>query len=354
MRYLSLMLVVSFVWVSAASAQDAEKIYKKIQSLPAKQRQQALVEGAKKEGSLTLYAVFVRPVMEAFLKTFNEKYPFIQTQFIREGRGDALADRYLTEYRAGRYIADVLAGGDNAILSLLEAKVLASYESPERKFFPRDYKDKEGRWTTIFISEWAFGYNTRMIDRNKLPKSYLDLLDPYWKGKIGLDPLPNNFVRGARKAYGEKKALDFFQKLVETQDIQFRRGRTLQTQLLAAGEFAASPELRLSILKEMKQNGAPVDYHFAYPFPTTMAALSIFKSTRNPHAAALLVDFWLSKEGQQFLVDREFTVVREGMMQLDVEGVKNMVPLDLEFRAATDEWVRKITAEVFSKRARGR
>ena len=354
MRYLSLMLVVSFVWVSAASAQDAEKIYKKIQSLPEKQRQQALVEGAKKEGTLTLYAVFVRPVMEAFLQSFSQKYPFIKTQFIREGRGDALADRYLTEYRAGRYIADVLAGGDNAILSLLEGKVLASYESPERKYFPREYKDKEGRWTTIFISEWAFGYNTRMVDRNKLPKSYLDLLDPYWKGKIGLDPLPNNFVRGARKAYGEQKALDFFQKLVETQDIQFRRGRTLQTQLLAAGEFAASPELRLSILKEMKQSGAPVDYHFAYPFPTTMAALSIFKSTKNPHAAALLVDFWLSKEGQQFLVDREFTVVRDGMMQLDVEGVKNMVPLDLEFRAATDEWVRKITAEVFSKRARGR
>ena len=353
-RYLSVVTMLSLVLASAASGQDAEKVYKKIQSLPEKQRQQALVEGAKKEGSLTLYAVFVRPVMEAFLQSFNQRYPFIKTQFIREGRGDALADRYLTEHRAGRQIADVLAGGDNAILSLLEADVLARYDSPERKYFPQDYKDKEGRWTTIFISEWVFGYNTTLVDRTKLPKTYLDLLDPYWKGKIALDPLPNNFVRGALKAFGEKKALDFFHKLVETQDIQFRRGRTLQTQLLAAGEFAASPELRLSILKEMKQSGAPVDYHFAYPFPTTMAALSIFKSTKNPHAAALLVDFWLSKEGQQFFVDKEFTVVREGMIPLEAEGVKNMVPLDLEFRAATDDWVRKVTTEVFSSRARGR
>ena len=353
-HHLSLALAASMALASGTWAQDAEKIYQKIQALPAKQREQALVDGAKKEGPLTLYAVFVRPVMEAFLKSFSQKYPFIKTQFIREGRGDALADRYLTEYRSGRRIADVLAGGDNAILALLKANVLAGYESPERKYYPQEYKDKEGRWTTIFVSEWVFGYNTRLVDRAKLPKSYLDLLDPYWKGKIGLDPLPNNFVRGARKAFGEQKALDFFHQLVDTQDIQFRRGRTLQTQLLAAGEFAASPELRLSILKEMKESGAPVDYHFAYPFPTTLAALSIFKSTKNPHAAALLVDFWLSKEGQQFLIDKEFTVVREGMMQLDAAVVENMVPLDLEFRAATDDWVRKVTAEVFAKRARGR
>lgn len=337
-----------------APAQDADAVYQKLDGLGADQRQKMLVEGAKKEGQFTLYAVFVRPVMEAVLGEFRKKYPFVKPQFIREGRGDALADRYLTEARAGRNIADALAGGDNAVLSLMKAEALARYRSPEQKFFSDDYKDKEGRWTAVFISEWAFGYNTRLVDRAKLPKSYLDLLDPYWKGKIGLDPLPNNFIRGTLKAFGEKKALEFFQRLLDTQDIQFRRGRTLQTQFLAAGEFAASPELRLSLLKELKAANAPVDFHFAHPFPVTLAATGIFKTAPHPHAAALFIDYWLSKEGQEFMASREFTVMREGMTQLDAEGLKNMTPLTLDFRSQTDDWVRKVAAEVFAKRARSR
>ena len=335
-------------------AQDAEPVYAKMAGVSLQKRHEMLVEGAKREGTLTLYAVFTRPMMDALVGLFAKKYPFIKTQFVREGRGDALADRYLTEYRSGRYLVDVLAGGDNAIIGLLEANVLANYSSPEHKYFPKDYKDPQGRWAAVFISEWVFGFNTRLVDRSRLPKNYLDLLDPYWKGKIGLDPLPNNFVRGTLRAYGEKKALDFLHKLVDTQEIQFRRGRTLQAQLLAAGEFAASPELRLSLLKELKAGGAPVDYNFPYPFPVTLGGVGIFKKIPHPHAAALFTDFWLSQEGQQFMVDRDFTVVREGMTRLSPEGIKNMVPLSLDFRAATDDWVRKVTTEVFAKRARGK
>jgi iron(III) transport system substrate-binding protein len=354
-RRLKILIVVFFLGAPIpAWAQDSEKLYQKLDGLSAQQRQQVLVEGAKREGSLTLYAVFVREMIEQLLATFSKKYPFIKTQFIREGRGEALADRYLTEYRAGRHITDVFAGGDNVVLSFTEADVLAKYRSPEWKYFPKDYKDKDGRWTTVFISEWAFGYNTRHIDRKRLPKTYLDLLDPYWKDKIGLDPLPNNFIRGALKAFGKEKAQDFFQKLVETQNIQFRRGRTLQVQLLAAGEIYSSPELRLSLLKELKQKGAPVDYHFAYPFVVTLAAAGAFKTAPHPHAAALFIDFVLSKEGQQFLVDREFTVMREGMTKLDQDGIKNMVPLDLEFRKSSDDLVEKIAKETFARRSRVR
>ena len=334
--------------------QDATKLYDKLAGLAPERREQVLADGAKKEGELTMYAVFVRPVMEALLNAFSKKYPFVKTQFIREGRGSALADRYLAENRAGRYIADIFAGGDNVILEFLKADVLAKNPFPDLKHFPDEYKDKEGRWTTVFISEWAFGYNTNLVDRKRVPKTYLDLLDPYWKGKITLDPLPNNFIRGSIKAFGKDKAQDFFSRLVETQNIQFRRGRTLQTQLLAAGEIACSPELRLSLLKQLKEKGAPVDYHFAYPFVVTLAATGIFKQAPHPHTAALFVDYWLSREGQQFMIDREFTVMRKGMTQLDEDGIKNMVPLDVEFREKTEDLVEKIAKEVFAARARGK
>ncbi|MGH7767938.1 MAG: hypothetical protein ACREQP_10820, partial [Candidatus Binatia bacterium] len=94
--------------------------------------------------------------------------------------------------------------------------------------------------------------------------------------------------------------------------------------------------------------------HFAYPFVVTLAATGAFKTAPHPHAAALFIDFVLSKEGQQFLVDREFTVMREGMTKLDQDGIKNMVPLDLEFRKNSDDLVEKIAKETFARRSRVR
>lgn len=343
----------AFMTATWGWAQEAEKVFKALEPLPAAEREQALVEGAKKEGALTIYFVFARPVMEKLFQQFGEKYPFLDIKFTREGRGTALANRYLMEHRAGRSVGDVVAGGDSAILPLIEAESLAAYRSPEHKHFPKEYMDKHGRWTAAFISKWVFGYNTSIVDRAKLPKTYMDLLDPYWKGKVALDPLPNNFVRGTLKAFGEKKSLDFFHKLLKTQDIQFRRGRTLQTQLLAAGAIGSSPEVRHSLLKQLKEDGAPVDFHFSYPFPVTNGSIGILNSAPHPHAAALFIDYWLSETGQQFMVDNEFTVVREGMINLPPEGIKNMVPLDLDFRKETDEWVRNVAKEVFAKRAKG-
>ena len=86
-----------------------------------------------------------------------------------------------------------------------------------------------------------------------------------------MDPLPNSFIKGALKVYGEAKALDLFKRLVEEQGVQFRRGRTLQTQLLAAGEFPAAVENLIAHIKRTKSLGAPVNYHYIYPTPVTLA-----------------------------------------------------------------------------------
>lgn len=246
-------------------AQAAEELYQKLQGLDHEKRHQMLAEGAKREGTFTVYATTSGPAIDNLLNAFRKRYPFLRPQVWREGRGQALADRALAEIRAGRYIADVLGGGETALRPLMTASALARYQSPERKHYSQDYRDAEGYWTSAFIQESIFGYNTRLVDRTKLPATYFDLLDPYWKGKIVLDPLPNSFVRGALKAYGKKKALEFFELLLRQQEIQFRRGRTLQAQLLAAGEFAASPELRLGTLTELKRKGAPVEVHYIYP-----------------------------------------------------------------------------------------
>lgn len=335
-----------------AQGENAEELYQKMQGLAPEKRQQLLIEGAKKEATVMIYGTFSRPDQDVLLAAFRKKYPFIQPQLLREGRGAALADRALAEIRAGRHIVDVMAGGDTALPPLLKASALARYHSPERKYYPKDYRDEEGYWTAAFVYEWVFGYNTRLVDRAKLPKSYFDLLDPYWKGKLVLDPLPNFFVRGALITYGEEKAMELFRRIVQ-HELGFRRGRTLQTQLLAAGEFSASPEQNLATLVKMKGEGAPVDFHYIYPSPVSFGPVAVFNTSPHPHAAALFVDFWLSAEGQKVMTEREYSVVREGMGTGDAAGARSRVTVRPEWVVANEDKVQQINQEIFTRRAKG-
>ena len=338
---------------AARSAQSPEVLFRNLEKLTPEKRLQVLVEGAKREGALMMYVTTSGPAIEGLLSGFRKKYPFVKPQTWREGRGAALAERAIAEVRAGRHIADVLGGGETALTPLLEMSALARYWSPERKYFPDDYKDKEGFWTGTFLQESIFGFNTNLAERSKLPASYFDLLDPYWKGKLVLDPLPNTFVRGSLVAYGENKAMELFERLLSTQEVQFRRGRTLQTQLLAAGEFVASPEIRLGTLRALKEKGAPIDYHYTYPTPVEIRPVAIFKTAPHPHTAALLVDFWLSPEGQQIMIESGYSVAREGIESDSAEVKKVKVPIGLEWLRANEKRVQQIAKDVFAKRAKG-
>jgi iron(III) transport system substrate-binding protein len=345
-------LFLLIVFPPGARGQNAEDLYQKMQTLSPEKRHQLLVEGAKKEGTVMIYGTFSRPDQDALLAEFRKKYPFIEPQLLREGRGAALADRALAEIRAGRHIVDVMGGGDTALPPLLKAAALARYNSPERKYYPKDYRDDEGYWTAAFVYEWVFGYNSRLVDRAKLPANYFDLLDPYWKGKLVLDPLPNFFVRGALIAYGEEKAMDLFRRIVE-HGLNFRRGRTLQTQLLAAGEFFASPEQNLATLAKLKGEGAPLEFRYIYPSPVSLGPVAVFKTAPHPHAAALFVDFWLSAEGQKVMTEREYSVMREGMRSTDSAAARAQVAVRPDWVTANEDKVQQINQEIFTRKAKG-
>ena len=353
-RFIGSCLVCLFV-LSPASllAQTSEELFDKLEKSAPQKRLQLLLEGAKREGELMMYVTTSGPAIEGLLSGFHKRYPFVKTQVWREGRGAALAERAIAEERAGRHIADVLGGGSTALTPLKKIAALARYRSPERKYFPDDYKDNDGIWTAAFLQESIFAFNTNLADRSKLPATYFDLLDPYWKGKLVLDPLPNTFVRGSLIAYGKKKALELFDRLLSTQEVQFRRGRTLQTQLLAAGEFVASPEIRLGTLRELKDKGAPVDYHYTYPTPVEIRPVAIFKSAPHPHAAALLVDYWLSQEGQEIMTQSGYTVAREGVGAESAAVKKAKLAVTIDWLEANEKEVRQISKSIFAKRAKG-
>jgi iron(III) transport system substrate-binding protein len=113
---------------------------------------------------------------------FQKKYPFVEPVLYRAG-GGALVNRVLTEARAGKHDWDIAGGRGEMILAFKEKNLLASYVSPEAQMIDSDLFDKQGYWYTYYVVPVVLGYNTNLVKRDEIPRSYTDLLEPRWKGK---------------------------------------------------------------------------------------------------------------------------------------------------------------------------
>jgi iron(III) transport system substrate-binding protein len=333
-------------------AQTTMDAYGKLQKLGAEQRRQALLEGGKREAALMIYSTIAQPDMQSLMASAEKKYPFLKIQVWREGRGAALADRAIAEARAGKYIADVVVGANSGLYPMMKAGILARYRSPELVNYDKEFFDPEGQWAAACLFEWLFAYNTNFVEPRALPATYMNLLDPYWKGKLVMDPLPNSFIKGALKVYGEAKALDLFKRLVEEQGVQFRRGRTLQMQLLAAGEFPAAVEIIIAHIKRTKNLGAPVNFHYIYPTVLTVSPVSIAKSAPHSYAAALFVDHLLSREGQTVMAEAGYSVAQKKVDVVDEKTRKARVVIAPEWETEMGDKVAKIAKEYFAQSSR--
>jgi len=146
-------------------------------------RQKVLIEGAKKEGKVSLYTTLivdqvVRPVKEAFEK----EYPFLQVEFFR-GNAERLVQKMMAEYQAKRYEVDIIDGTVSPTM-VRRANLLQRFYSPMLAEYPAELKDAQGYWGSTNLYFFATGYNSRMIKLNEAPKTYEDLLNPRWKGQM--------------------------------------------------------------------------------------------------------------------------------------------------------------------------
>ncbi|MBI4490943.1 MAG: extracellular solute-binding protein [Deltaproteobacteria bacterium] len=306
----------AFVLVAAqVGAENAEELLAQLNKLPPAQRQQEILEKARQEGEVAVYASFTES--KAIAEAFRKRYPFVTVNVRRLGGGRML-DIALTEFRAGRHLVDVFIGGSTSGRPLIEAGVIGRYLSPERAFYDAQYKDEKGYWTAFFSRHLVFAFNTMLLPKDRLPRNYFELLNPYWKGKFAIDDHPANWLAGMVKAYGKEKASELLRGLAK-QNPKVIRGRTLKTQLMAAGEFYAAVDQTEEAIMEMKKKGAPVDYMFLENTPVLTNPVVLAKNAPHPYTTALFVDYLLSREGQQAVVDIDYVPTRQGLKPRDRE-----------------------------------
>jgi ABC-type Fe3+ transport system substrate-binding protein len=315
----------------------------------------ALIDAAKKEGEVVWYTTLLinqlgGPLAEAFEKKYGIK--------VLATRNDPAetALRLLNEGRANNMQADVF-DGSFAPTVLIREGVLAKYQPDVAKNFPPILLDPNGYWTAHRLTVVTPGWNTNLVPTGTEPKSWDDLLDPKWKGRMawGINPGitgATGFIGLVLAELGEEKGMAYLRKLA-TQDITGLKisARAVLDQVIA-GEYP----LALGILNDnaviSRNIGAPVAWSRMNPALATLSMISVTAKARHPNAARLLAEFVVSEEGQTIARDRDYIPVHPNVAPRDPDvrpdGVKfraiTMTPEQVD--AVTPKWV-KTFGEIF-------
>ena len=261
---------------------------------------QDLVAKAQEEKKFVLYHSTGIEDTQQILSLFRKRYPFLQVENHRLS-SQKLFQRIVSEVRAGHNLADayIISGAETWLVK--DMGFLAPYASPERSRIRPTLMDRQGYWTGILWNLGVLGYNTRMVSQDRLPKRWEDLLQPHWKGLIGLEAEDVTWYLFMMKLMGNQKGKAFMTQLAGQQP-QVRSGYNLVAALLVAGEFALVPTARVHRVEQAKMEGAPVDWTAIEPLtPEPPVCVSLPKSAPRPNAGKLFIDFVLSKPAQELL-----------------------------------------------------
>ena len=299
---LAMVSVVVLGTAKPALAQNREATLAALTKWSPAERQQRIVDGAKKENGLVWYSSTTAEDALALTKKFHEQHPSIQIQHFRSS-SEKLLERILAESRANAFKADIVSLPELELSIMIKRKLLARYQPVENSLYPAETKDPGGYWTGLYTSAWVPAHNTKMVSKDAAPKSYKGLLNPKWKGGIAMDNEPYNWfiisLRYLERRDGKEVALDFMKKLA-AQQIEWRKGHSLIGQLMAAGEFPLAAELQVHTVERAKAQGAPVEWSVLDGvIPISKVAAAITSTGANVYTSALFYDFLLSRPGME-------------------------------------------------------
>ena len=319
-----------------------------INGKPAEERQKLLVENARQEGTVTFYSATNFRDTQEIVAAFNKHYPFIKVAFLSLG-GPGVLNKALTEFRAAMYQADVVTLTGGYVPELVDRKILAKYKSPMVPFLRKGFVDAEGYWPGVYAIGHTIIYNSTRVSAREAPKRDEDLLASRWKGNMIMDAEAHDLLAGLIDLWGEEKASAFLTRLAVEQKVRFaRESHTFMTQLVASGEHDLIVDGYIHNAVALKEKGAPIDYVIMNPTivrpPSTIA---IAAHSPHPHAAALFVDYHLSKEASEIMVKNQGRWAPRKDVQWTVEP-----EAELHVVSAL-EWGRKVRhlVDLFNKAA---
>ena len=267
-------------------------------------RLQKLIPAAKKEGSFMLYTSFAEKDLPRLTAAFERRYG-IKVSVWRSA-SEKVLQRAVIETNAGRHEFDAVHTSALEMEALYREKILQPVAPAHGVELLAGAVRPHRSWTATYLSFWVQSYNTSLVRKQDLPQRWTDLLDPKWKGKLGIEARVPEWYATIAMDMGEEKGIRFFRELVAKNGISVRGGHTLLNNLVIAGDVPLALTMYQYIVEGAKRTGAPVDWFVLEPAIGRMSGAGIARHAAHPNAALLFYEFMLSREAQQVLLARDY------------------------------------------------
>jgi len=286
---------------AAACAQGAD--IAAVARLQGEARSRALVEGARREGEVMVYhstqTEDLKPVFDAFTAKYGVK--------VRDWRSSSenVVQRVISETRAGKRDVDFVENNSPEMEALRREKMLLRMESPHFADMRPGTLPVHHEYATSTMDVFVQAYNTEKVKRDELPRTYQDLLDLRWKGRLGIEAEDQAWFGTLLQAMGDPRAQKLFADIVAANGVSVRKGHTLLANLVAAGEVPLALTVYNYKPQQLKTKGVAIDWILLEPAVAQLHAIAVTARSAHPHAAMLLFDFFLG-EGQAILAAGHF------------------------------------------------
>jgi iron(III) transport system substrate-binding protein len=297
-------------------------------------RQQRLVAEAQKEGSLTLYTSISAPNMALLRADFEKKYG-IKLNVWRAG-DEKVVQRIMAESKAGHTGVDIAHVNSLQMEVLHRESLLQEVKSPYLNNVVASALPKHKEYVATRISPVVMAYNTDKIKKADLPKTYQDLLDPKWKGQLGIEANDQQWFYGVVSDMGTEKGLQYFRDLVSTNGLSVRTGHSLLNNMVVSGEVPMGLTLQGHIPVTAKQKGAAIDWFTLKPVIAVSYAEGLSKKAVHPAAAILFYDYMIT-DAQKILARLNYIPVDKDTDSIFKDISYTMID-DATFLDAFNKW----------------
>ena len=301
---------------------------------------------AEHEGALTLYTTIAEKDLPALLQPFESRHG-IKVTVWRAGT-DRVLQRTIAEAAAGRHEMDVVHFGAPEMEALAREEILQPVDSAAHADLQPGSVPGHKQWAATLLSVWVQAYNTKLLKREDLPTSYADLLDPKWKGQLGIEAKDQDWFASVVDLMGGGEAgLEFFRGLARS-GMSVRLGHTLLTNMVISGEVPLALTVYNYMPEQAKKKGAPIDWFALEPAIARANAVGVARRAPHPRAARLFYDYLLGEEAQQSFVSMDY-VPSNRRVPSPLEGVRITQVDPVRVLDESDKWTRAFQDTLISR-----
>jgi iron(III) transport system substrate-binding protein len=243
--------------------------------------------------------------MNPVLNAFKQKYG-LEVDYWRSSAQGVL-QRAINERNANRCNVDAFTTVGEELEGLQREKLLTPIKTPLSADLLPGSIPAHGEWIGTRINIFAAGYNTNVVKKEDVPKSWEDFRKPIWKGKLAVEDSDIDWFSTFVTAMGESKAIPLLKDIVRINGIELRKGHTAMAGLVAAGDIPMALTLYNYKPEQLKKQGAPIEPLYLSPLIGLANGVGVSRCAPHPHAAVLFMDYMVSVEGQTILDKLDFT-----------------------------------------------